>query len=123
CIMKKNLFKIQKTAQVKQRRKSKGKRKYWTEKEDKLILALVQKYGVNDWAAISKELNSLSEEDSTRNSKQCRERYFNHLSPKISKDQWTKEEEKVLFLKHMELGNKWAKIADFLPQRTLNSIK
>lgn len=50
-------------------------------------------------------------------------RYVNHLCPKIFKEKWTKEEEKILFLKHMEVGNKWSIIAEFLPNRSLVSIK
>lgn len=55
--------------------------------------------------------------------KKLKSRYFNHLESKINKDVWTRDEEKILFIKHMELGNKWSKIAKFLTKRTLNAIK
>jgi myb proto-oncogene protein len=52
-----------------------------------------------------------------RSGKQCRERWHNHLDPSINKDYWTEKEENVLFMKHMEYGNKWSDIAKFLPGR------
>ena len=58
-----------------------------------------------------------------RNGKQCRERWHNHLDPIVNKENWTEEEENILFNKHLEYGNKWSDISKFLPGRTDNSIK
>ena len=58
-----------------------------------------------------------------RTGKQCRERYCNHLNKNIYKGAWTQEEDELIYEKHKELGNKWAKIAEFLPQRTDNAVK
>jgi aspartate aminotransferase-like enzyme len=41
------------------------------------------------------------------------------LDPKIKKDYWSEKEEAVLFVKHMEFGNRWSDIARFLPGRYL----
>lgn len=51
---------------------------------------------------------------SGRVGKQCRERWHNHLSPDIKKDDWSDHEEWLLFLAHRALGNRWAEIARFL---------
>ena len=49
-------------------------------------------------------------------------RWFNHLDPAINKDAWTEEEESVIAYYHHKYGNKWAKIARFLPGRYVSEI-
>ena len=93
------------------------KRIPWSEEEDKLIKQLVNKYGTSNWTLISSKMGK------SRNGKQCRERWYNQLNPSMKKNNWTTKEENILFSKHMQLGNKWADIASFLPGRTLNDIK
>ncbi len=46
-----------------------------------------------------------------RTPNQCKERWMNCLCPKISKDNWTREELKYVFTMHMEDGNKWSDIS------------
>ena len=93
------------------------KRIPWTEEEDKSIKSLVNKYGTSNWTLISNEMGQ------NRSGKQCRERWYNQLIPNVKKNNWTEEEENILFTKHMQYGNKWAEIGSFLPGRTLNDIK
>jgi hypothetical protein len=76
----------------------------------------VNKNGTGNWTLIANEMSNLYG-FRTRSGKQCRERWHNHLDPGINKDYWTEKEENVLFMKHMEYGNKWSDIAKFLPGR------
>jgi hypothetical protein len=97
--------------------KKNKKRMPWSEEEDKSIKSLVNKYGTTNWTLISNEMGQ------NRSGKQCRERWYNQLNPNVKKNNWTNEEENILFTKHMQLGNKWSDIASYLPGRTLNDIK
>ena len=50
-------------------------------------------------------------------------RWHNHLDPNIKRGDWTNHEDQTLVERHAEFGNQWAKIAQYLPGRTDNSIK
>ena len=87
----------------------------WTEQEDKKLIDLVEKFGAEKWAFISKYFTD-------RIGKQCRERWFNHLNPSVNKSSWSEEEEWILFIQHKNLGNKWSQLCKFLPGRTDNPL-
>jgi hypothetical protein len=58
-----------------------------------------------------------------QNPKQCRERWRNHLDPRVNKNPWQPEEELVFIDKHKVYGNKWAEIGKFLNGRNDNAVK
>ena len=55
----------------------------WTEEEDRTLGALVMVHGCKKWSHIASQLTG-------RLGKQCRERWFNHLDPAITKEAWTR---------------------------------
>jgi hypothetical protein len=76
----------------------------------------VAMHGLKSWSILAPQLPH-------RTPKQCRERWHNHLNPQINRGPWTAEEDRVLALRHRELGNRWAEIARHLPGRTDTLVK
>ncbi|OHS92929.1 hypothetical protein TRFO_40718 [Tritrichomonas foetus] len=91
------------------------KNKFTREEDDKLTL-IVQQLGDTNWKRIADQMG-------TRNYRQCRERWKNYLSPSVSKDPWTKEQDKLLLEKFNEYGSQWSLIVRFFPNRTDVNIK
>ncbi|XP_062193264.1 myb-related protein 306-like isoform X2 [Phragmites australis] len=58
-----------------------------------------------------------------RCSKSCRLRWTNYLRPGIKRGNFTEQEEKLIVHLQALLGNRWAAIASYLPERTDNDIK
>ena len=87
--------------------------------EDELLRNLVQEYGENDnWSIIAKKMTI-----TYRNQRQCKERWFNYLSPNINNTPFTHEEDNKLEELYAEYGAKWVQIAKYFPSRTDINIR
>ena len=91
------------------------------------------------WVAVSKEFNQQIEElRFFKSEKQCKERWFNHLSPFLKKQflnffrflfkfnfrkMWTIEEDVQLFSESLENPKKWSHIARKMVFRNSHQIK
>jgi hypothetical protein len=88
----------------------------FTKEEDVLLRKLVFQFGEDVWPQVAQHMRN-------RNSRQCKERWNNYLSPNISTEPWTPDEDSLLQQKIRELGQKWVQIATFFPARTDVNVK
>lgn len=88
----------------------------FTREEDNVLTQLVEKYGVGDWDRISKDMKN-------RTPRQCRERWINYISPELSNEPWSVEEDQLLDELYAEYGSRWHKIAEFFPNRSGNCVR
>ncbi|XP_073145328.1 myb-related protein 306-like [Henckelia pumila] len=89
----------------------------WTPEEDIMLVSFVQENGPSNWRAVPTKTGL------KRCSKSCRLRWTNYLRPGIKRGSFTNDEEKMIVQLQALLGNKWAAIASYLPERTDNDIK
>ncbi len=68
------------------------------------------------WSVVSQSLPE-------RTGKQCRERYVNHLNPRLKVTDWTNLEDAMIFHLYNSIGSHWAKMSKIIPGRTDNGIK
>ncbi|KAL8098146.1 myb-related protein 306-like [Apium graveolens] len=89
----------------------------WTPEEDIILVSYIQEHGPGNWRAVPTNTGL------PRCSKSCRLRWTNYLRPGIKRGNFTDQEEKMIIHLQALLGNRWAAIASYLPQRTDNDIK
>ena len=91
----------------------------WTEYEDEMILRYVHSIDHSkpkNWLVLAEKLGN-------RQSKQLRERWFNHINPIIKKTEWTQEEQWVLFICKYKFKLSWSQLPKVLFGRTDNDAK
>jgi len=85
-----------------------GKRKTgpkaWTKEEDALLLSIVKTMQMPmKWSIVAQSLPD-------RTGKQCRERYVNHLNPRLKVTDWNVLEDSMVFHLYNSIGSHWAKM-------------
>ena len=75
-------------------------RKSWAASEDEALKVLVAALGVGRWADLARRMGE------ERTGKQCRERWHNHLSPVVDKQDWTEDEDRIISGGVARLGSK-----------------
>jgi hemerythrin-like domain-containing protein len=61
----------------------------WENEEDNLLYSIIHKDATAKWNEVAKELFLSSNKKYLRTSKQCRERWLNHLDPNKTKCEWS----------------------------------
>jgi len=92
-----------------------GRRKMrnWTIAEDNRLLAGIYRYGIDNWAPISKFVGN------KRSRAQCAQRWTRGLNPRICKDVWDSSEDMLLVQLVQQFGDKaWTKVASYLGNRS-----
>ena len=91
--------------------------KAWTKEEDAQLLGIVKRMaGPMKWSIVALSLPG-------RTGKQCRERYVNHLNPRLKVTDWNALEDAMIFHLYNSMGSHWAKMSKVIPGRTDNGIK
>ncbi|XP_062211415.1 myb-related protein 306-like [Phragmites australis] len=89
----------------------------WTPEEDLVLVSYVQDHGPGNWRAVPAKTGLM------RCSKSCRLRWTNYLRPGIRRGGFSDQEDRLIVHLQALLGNRWAAIASYLPDRTDNDVK
>uniref|UniRef100_J3M3P9 Uncharacterized protein n=1 Tax=Oryza brachyantha TaxID=4533 RepID=J3M3P9_ORYBR len=89
----------------------------WTVEEDALLVDYIATHGEGRWNSLARCAGL------RRTGKSCRLRWLNYLRPDVRRGNITAEEQLLILDLHSRWGNRWSKIAQYLPGRTDNEIK
>ena len=91
-------------------------RSLFTTSEDHQLARLVGDIGEDDWAKVASHMHN-------RTARQCRERWFTYLSPKVNLSAWSHDEDVILVQLFPEIGTSWSRYLAYFNNRTVNNIK
>ncbi|KAL0737924.1 hypothetical protein Bca4012_014134 [Brassica carinata] len=89
----------------------------WTVEEDFKLSNYISTLGEGRWNSLARCAGL------KRTGKSCRLRWLNYLRPDVRRGNITLEEQLLILELHSRWGNRWSKIAQYLPGRTDNEIK
>ncbi|XP_054804996.1 MYB-like transcription factor EOBI [Prosopis cineraria] len=89
----------------------------WTVDEDLTLINYIATHGEGRWNSLARSAGL------KRTGKSCRLRWLNYLRPDVRRGNITLEEQLLILELHSRWGNRWSKIAQYLPGRTDNEIK
>nr|QUP79235.1 transcription factor MYB2 [Potentilla sericea] len=89
----------------------------WTLEEDTLLIQYIARHGEGRWNLLANRAGL------RRTGKSCRLRWLNYLKPDVKRGNLSPEEQLLILDLHSKWGNRWSKIAQYLPGRTDNEIK
>ncbi len=108
---------------------SRRKRKAWTKEEDATLKAIVMPKMSGSPKSMSRAINikgtwgEIAASIPGRDGKQCRERFLNHLHPRITKSAWTDAEDTMIMEFIAANGTAWTELSSVMGNRSANAIK
>ena len=89
----------------------------FTKQEDEQLVKIVNSLGKKtDWNIVSSMMKN-------RNSRQCRDRWMNYLSPSVNLSPFTADEDILLLEKYHNYGPRWVQISKHFNNRSDISLK